>query len=188
MLEGVIFMSFKSAHSNGDILGIVKKIDVFSIVHAGKLSRIESGQMIYSNSTYMPKYSHQAMLQSFENTGTSQVNMVVPLQARVASGEDIFGPLLRKYFLNNNHRVTVEMLPDSKLGNEKEQAEKDKLKSYQADLASNDIEATIAKTKELKERQVRPYPLHLREHCDVPSPCQKQDCLANCFCLSTHVL
>lgn len=62
--------------------------------------------------------------------------------------------MLRKYFLNNNHRVTVEMLPDSKLGSEKEQAEKDRLKAYQAELASDDVEATIAKTKELKERQV----------------------------------
>ena len=73
----------------------------------------------------------------------------------MASGEDIFGPLLRKFFLNNNHRVTVELLPDSKLGSEKEQAEKDRLKSYQAELTSEDVEQTIAKTKELKERQVK---------------------------------
>ena len=53
------------------------------------------------------------------------------MQARVASGEDVFGPLLRKYLLNNTHRVTVELLPDAKLGAEQEQAEKDKLKAYQ---------------------------------------------------------
>ena len=77
------------------------------------------------------------------------------VQTRVSSGEDIFGPLLRKYFLNNNHRVTVELLPDSKLGSEKELAEKDRLKSYQSELTAEDVEKTIAKTKELKERQVR---------------------------------
>lgn len=85
------------------------------------------------------------------------------MQSRVASGEDIFGPLLRKFFLNNNHRVTVELLPDSKLGSEKEQAEKERLKAYQAKLSSDDVEATIAKTKELRERQVGVYPL--REAC-----------------------
>lgn len=79
----------------------------------------------------------------------------------MASGEDIFGPLLRKFFLNNNHRVTVELLPDSKLGSEKEQAEKDRLKTYQADLTSEDVEKTILKTKELRERQASPCHLNL---------------------------
>ena len=73
----------------------------------------------------------------------------------MSSGEDIFGPLLRKFFLNNSHRVTVELLPDSKLGSEKEQAEKDRLKSYQSELTSEDVAKTIAKTKELRDRQVR---------------------------------
>ncbi len=53
------------------------------------------------------------------------------LQARVASGEDVFGPLLRKYLLNNTHRVTVELLPDAQLGSEQERAEKEQLKAYQ---------------------------------------------------------
>lgn len=72
----------------------------------------------------------------------------------MASGEDIFGPLLRKYLLNNNHRVTVELLPDPKLGSEKEEAEKERLKAHQAKLTQDDLEATVTKTKELKERQV----------------------------------
>jgi len=56
---------------------------------------------------------------------------MVRVQARVASGEDVFGPLLRKFLLNNTHRVTVELLPDAKLGQEQEKAEKDQLKAYQ---------------------------------------------------------
>ena len=79
------------------------------------------------------------------------------LQERLASGEDVFGPLLRKFLLNNSHRVTVELLPDSKLGAEQEQSEKAKLKTYQESLSPDAIEATIHKTKELKERQVTLY-------------------------------
>ena len=79
------------------------------------------------------------------------------LQERLASGEDVFGPLLRKFLLNNSHRVTVELLPDSKLGAEQEQSEKAKLKTYQESLSPDAIEATIHKTKELKERQVILY-------------------------------
>ena len=80
--------------------------------------------------------------------------MTCLLQERLASGEDVFGPLLRKFLLSNSHRVTVELLPDSKLGTEQEQSEKAKLKTYQKSLSPDAIEATINKTKELKERQV----------------------------------
>ena len=34
---------------------------------------------------------------------------------RLVAGEDVFGDLLDKYLLNNNHRVTVVTLPDSSL-------------------------------------------------------------------------
>lgn len=81
------------------------------------------------------------------------------VQERVASGEDVFGPLLRKFLLNNTHRVTVEVLPDSKLGTEEEAAEKERLKAYQQSLAPDAVEATVQKTRELKERQVRRHNL-----------------------------
>ena len=77
-----------------------------------------------------------------------------PLQARVASGDDVFGPLIRKYLLNNQHRVTVEMLPDNKLGAQKEQEEKEKLLNYRQTLSEEQVEDVIKKTQELKERQV----------------------------------
>ena len=50
------------------------------------------------------------------------------LQASLASGEDVFGPLIRRFLLQNTHKVTVELLPDAKLGAEVEQDEKARLK------------------------------------------------------------
>ena len=49
-------------------------------------------------------------------------------QARLASGEDVFGPLIQRYLLQNTHKVTVELLPDAKLGAKVEQDEKARLK------------------------------------------------------------
>ena len=49
-------------------------------------------------------------------------------QARMASGEDVFGPLIQRYLLKNTHKVTVELLPDAKLGAKVEQDEKARLK------------------------------------------------------------
>ncbi len=54
--------------------------------------------------------------------------MVEHLQASLAGGEDVFGPLIRRYLLQNTHKVTVELLPDAKLGAEVEQDEKARLK------------------------------------------------------------
>ena len=40
----------------------------------------------------------------------------------------MFGPLIRRYLLQNTHKVTVELLPDAKLGAKVEQDEKARLK------------------------------------------------------------
>ena len=76
------------------------------------------------------------------------------LQGRLASGEDIFGPLIRKYLLDNKHRVSVEMLPDKDLAAQREAAERDRLATVRSAMGPEDIEAVIRETRELKERQV----------------------------------
>ena len=76
------------------------------------------------------------------------------LQGRLASGEDIFGPLIRKYLLENKHRVSVEMLPDKDLAAQREAAERERLATMRSAMGPEDIEAVIRETRELKERQV----------------------------------
>ena len=76
------------------------------------------------------------------------------LQGRLASGEDIFGPLIRKYLLDNKHRVSVEMLPDKDLAAQREATERDRLATVRSAMGPEDIEAIIRETRELKERQV----------------------------------
>ena len=48
-------------------------------------------------------------------------------KARLAAGEDVFGPLIRKFLLDNGHRVTVELRPDSGLGDKIEETEQQRL-------------------------------------------------------------
>lgn len=76
------------------------------------------------------------------------------LQGRLASGEDVFGPLLRNFLLENKHRVSVEMLPDTGLAAQKEAVERERLAAVRAAMGHEDVEAVIKETKELKERQV----------------------------------
>ena len=50
-------------------------------------------------------------------------------KAKLAGGQDVFGPLIRQYILNNSHRVTVVLQPDAKLGQVTEDKEKARLEA-----------------------------------------------------------
>lgn len=77
-------------------------------------------------------------------------------KARIASGEDVFGPLIRHFLLDNKHRVTVELRPDASLGEEIEAEEVSRLEAERAKLVEADLEAVVASTRELKEKQETP--------------------------------
>lgn len=77
------------------------------------------------------------------------------VQDRLASGEDIFGPLIRKHLLHNNHRVAVEVLPDTQLAKEQEAAEQAKLTARRSSMTDADVAAAIEETQRLRLRQVR---------------------------------
>lgn len=77
-------------------------------------------------------------------------------KARLEAGEDVFGDLLRKYILNNNHRVTVVTLPDAKLGEQIEAKEKQRLQEARSQMSAEEVERVVAETKALKKRQETP--------------------------------
>lgn len=66
----------------------------------------------------------------------------------------MFTPLIRKYLLENPHRVGIVMQPDPQLGSQQEEAEQARLAAARANWDINSIEDIIGKTKALKERQV----------------------------------
>lgn len=66
------------------------------------------------------------------------------------------GPLIRKYLLDNPHRVSVRLVPDEKLGEEREAREREALAAKRAGMSKEEVEATIQATRELKERQETP--------------------------------
>lgn len=58
---------------------------------------------------------------------------------RVAAGEDIFKPLIQKYMLENPHRVSFKMLPDSKKAAAIEEKERKTLEEYQKSLSPEQV-------------------------------------------------
>ena len=58
---------------------------------------------------------------------------------RLASGVDVFGDLMDKYLLNNQHRVTVVTLPDSQLGAQIEAKEQQRIESARSQMTAEDV-------------------------------------------------
>jgi len=71
----------------------------------------------------------------------------------ISSGSKIFQEFIKEFLLNNNHRVTVEMVPSKTLEEEQLQSEKDRLAAIKASLTDDELDQIIKKTIELKEMQ-----------------------------------
>lgn len=78
------------------------------------------------------------------------------IKARLAAGEKVFEEALKEWFLNNEHRATVVLLPDQALGQRRESAEKTKLERIQAACSPAERAALVTETHRLQEAQEAP--------------------------------
>lgn len=69
---------------------------------------------------------------------------------------DYLPGLIRTHLLNNPHRVTILLQPDTDLRQQEETAEKDKLAAIKARLSDAELQQIMAETAELKRRQETP--------------------------------
>jgi Zn-dependent M16 (insulinase) family peptidase len=103
------------------------------------------GAWIYDRDPYVPIQWEDA-LSSFKQKLEQQ------------GAKNVFGPLIRRFLLDNGHRVTVKLLPDAQLGAEIEAREKARVEQARGGMSAAEIEAVAAETKKLKERQEAPDP------------------------------
>ena len=75
------------------------------------------------------------------------------LKADLVQGKPVFQELVRKYLLQNSHRVTVEMTPDVGLEARQVQEEEGRLSAIKAGLSPAQLDEIILQTKALKEAQ-----------------------------------
>ena len=78
------------------------------------------------------------------------------IKARLARGEKVFEQALQQWFLNNDHRATVVLLPDATLGKRREAAEQQRLDAIQAACSAEERAAVVTMTQQLQEAQARP--------------------------------
>ncbi len=75
------------------------------------------------------------------------------IKSRLAKGEKVFELCIEQWFLNNEHRSTVVLLPDTKLEQRREEQEKAKLAKIQAACSKEEREELVKETKRLRKAQ-----------------------------------
>ncbi len=78
------------------------------------------------------------------------------LKERLAKGEKVFEEAISTWFLNNNHRATVVLLPDARLGEMRLKTERDRLESIQKVCSAEERAAVVANTVALQQAQATP--------------------------------
>ena len=78
------------------------------------------------------------------------------LKARIEAGEPVFEQAIKDWFLNNEHRATVVLLPDTKLGKAREDAEKARVDAVQAAADAEARARMVEETARLMEAQSAP--------------------------------
>jgi Zn-dependent M16 (insulinase) family peptidase len=84
-----------------------------------------------------------------------------PLEAvksQLASNESFFEEMIDRMLLNNPHRTTLILKPDTRLAEKEEAAEREKLTRARETMNSTDLQEVISNTKALKRMQETPDP------------------------------
>lgn len=77
------------------------------------------------------------------------------IKRKVAQGK-FFEELIRRYFLENPHRVTLILQPDSELQARQEAEERQKLEQIRQGMSAEELNQIVENTRELKRRQEAP--------------------------------
>ena len=105
-----------------------------------------------------------AMIQSlstwlYDGDPLAPLRWEAPLAAikrRLAAGEKVFESALRRWFLDNEHRATVALLPDTALAQRREDAERARLSAVQAACSAEERHALVRETARLRQAQETP--------------------------------
>jgi len=92
----------------------------------------------------------------YEKSPSDAVRFEAPLQELkddLLAQKPVFQDLLRKFIVNNSHRVTVEMKPDAELEKRVKEDEENRLRLIKETLSESDVLEIIESTRKLKEAQ-----------------------------------
>ena len=80
------------------------------------------------------------------------------VKTQLASGGSLLPSLIERFFLKNPHRTTLLLEPDPTCSAREEADEQKRLMAARAAMTADELEALVAATRELRERQQTPDP------------------------------
>jgi len=83
-------------------------------------------------------------------------SLLSEIRSRIASGEPFFEEMIREYFLDNPHRTTVIMEPDTNLEDEMDAAERQRLDDVRKTASPGELEKIFKNAERLKKIQETP--------------------------------
>lgn len=83
------------------------------------------------------------------------------VKAEIDSNRVLFEQLIERFLLNNPHRTTVILEPDSRLAGREREEEKRKLEGIRNAMTAEELQAVVESTRRLKEIQEAPDPPEL---------------------------
>jgi len=78
------------------------------------------------------------------------------IKKRLAAGEPVFEKAIRRWFLDNPHRVTVQILPDAELAARKQAEEQARVEEMRAGMDAGQREEVVRVAAELRAAQQQP--------------------------------
>ena len=81
---------------------------------------------------------------------------LLSIKKRLESGEKVFENAIRRWFLDNPHRVTVLLLPDTSLAESRQAEEDKKLEAVQRGMTEQEREEAVCITEALRAAQQKP--------------------------------
>ncbi|MCB1647762.1 MAG: insulinase family protein, partial [Pseudomonadales bacterium] len=130
-------------------------------VHQLELNQREIGGDGYPYGLQLMFSCMSAAIHNGDPIGLLDLNHVVSKIRSEMQDPAFMGNLIRELLLDNSHRVTLTMKPDTRFAEKQRQRETDRLAALKAQMTRQDIDALLEKSRELNERQAQPEPLEV---------------------------
>lgn len=78
------------------------------------------------------------------------------IKLRIKNREDLFEGLIREYFLDNGHRTTLELHPDTELEERMLRKEQERLSRIKEEMNDSELGRVLTRTRDLQEMQSAP--------------------------------
>lgn len=131
----------------------VPQADIESVLHQLELHQREIGGDSYPYGLQLLMQGLGAFVHNGDIVETLSIETALEQLRDKISNRDYIPNLVKNLLLNNKHRVTLTMHPDTELSAKKDQLEADKLAAIKAELNDDQKQAIVAQATALETRQ-----------------------------------